>query len=227
PPVLARALESAAARGATPLVVLRDGQVMGMLAVTDTIRPSARDAVAALRALGVARVGILSGDHDRSVAAVAAALGVTESWPGLKPADKPRIVEEFQNAGGRVMFVGDGINDAPALAKADVGVAMGAAGTDVALETAQVALTRDDIGRLPLLVGLSRRMRLVIKVNIALGVLSNALAVFGGSYGLLSPIAASVFHNAGSILVVMSSAALFFVSGRGEAGLAPARAGMR
>ncbi|NDY57914.1 cation-translocating P-type ATPase [Desulfovibrio sulfodismutans] len=227
PPVLAKALESAAARGATPLVVRRDGQVMGLLAVTDTIRPLARDSVAALRALGVARVGILSGDHDRSVAGVAAALGITESWPGLKPADKPRIVEEFQDAGGRVMFVGDGINDAPALARADVGVAMGAAGTDVALETAQVALTRDDIGRLPLLVSLSRRMRLVIKVNIALGVLSNGLAMFGGSYGLLSPIAASVFHNAGSILVVMSSAALFFVSGRGEAGLAPARAGMR
>jgi len=227
PPVLGQALETAAARGATPLVVLRDGKPLGILAVTDTIRPAARDSVAALRALGVSRVGILSGDHDRSVAGVAAALGISESWPGLKPADKPRIVSDFQNGGRRVMFVGDGINDAPALAKADVGVAMGAAGTDVALETAQVALTRDDIGRLPLLIGLSRRMRLVIKVNIALGVLSNGLAVFGSSYGLLSPIAASVFHNAGSILVVMSSAALFFASGRGEPGLAPARAGMR
>jgi Cd2+/Zn2+-exporting ATPase len=227
PPVLAQALEAAAARGATPLAVLRDGRPLGILAVTDTIRPAARDSVAALRALGVSRVGILSGDHDRSVAGVAAALSISESWPGLKPADKPRIVGDFQSGGRRVMFVGDGINDAPALARADVGVAMGAAGTDVALETAQVALTRDDIGRLPLLISLSRRMRQVIKVNIALGVASNALAVFGGSYGLLSPIAASVFHNAGSILVVLSSAALFFTSGRGEAGLAPARAGMR
>jgi len=216
PPVLAEAMEEAAARGATPLVVLQDGEPLGILAVTDAIRPAARDAVASLRSLGVTRVGILSGDHDRSVAGVAAALGITESWPGLKPADKPRIVGDFQNGGRRVMFVGDGVNDAPALARADVGVAMGAAGTDVALETAQVALTRDDISRLPLLISLSRRMRLVITGNIALGLASNALAVLGSSYGLLSPIAASIFHNAGSILVVMSSAALFFIGGKGR-----------
>ncbi len=217
PPSLDAALSAAVSRGATPLVVLRDGAVMGIMAVTDTIRPSARSSVAALRDLGVARVGILSGDHGRSVSTVAASLGIDESWPGLAPGDKPRIVGEFQEGGRRVMFVGDGINDAPALARADVGVAMGGAGTDVALETAQVALTRDDMSRLPLLMRLSRRMRRVIQVNIGLGLLSNGLAVLGSSYGLLSPIAASVFHNAGSILVVMSSAALFFASGGGEA----------
>ncbi|QLA17151.1 heavy metal translocating P-type ATPase [Desulfolutivibrio sulfoxidireducens] len=224
PSGLGQALADVMSRGATPLVVLRDRKPLGILAVTDTIRPSARASVAALRELGVARVGILSGDHGRSVSTVAGALGIDESWPGLAPADKPRIVKTFQEGGHRVMFVGDGINDAPALARADVGVAMGQAGTDVALETAQVALTRDDIGRLPLLMRLSRRMRLVIQVNIALGIASNALAVFGSSYGLLSPIAASVFHNAGSILVVLSSAALFFVSGRGETALTPAPA---
>ncbi len=213
PPSLEAALSAAASAGATPLAVLRDGTPLGILAVTDAIRPAARSSVAALREMGVARVGILSGDHGRSVSTVAQALGIDESWPGLAPADKPRIVEALQNDGRRVMFVGDGINDAPALARADVGVAMGAAGTDVALETAQVALTRDDIARLPLLLRLSRRMRRVIQINIAVGLASNALAVLGGSYGLLSPIAASVFHNAGSTLVVLSSAALFFVSG--------------
>ncbi len=197
-------------QGATPLVVYRDQQAIGLLAVTDTIRETARTTVDALRELGVTRMGVLSGDHEQSVARIASATGIRETWHGLKPQDKQEVIKTFQEEGRRVLFVGDGVNDAPALAQADIGVAMGAAGTDVALETAGVALTHDEVARLPFLVRLARRMLTLIKVNIGLGLLFNVVAILGGSYGVLSPIAAAVFHNAGSIIVVASSASLYF-----------------
>jgi Cd2+/Zn2+-exporting ATPase len=208
-PLRAR-LEAMEERGATPLVVYRDQEPIGILGVTDTIRKSARHTVKALGHLGITRMGILSGDHLRSVNRIAAEIGLSETWAGLKPGDKLRVIEEFQRQGYRVMFVGDGINDAPALARANIGVAMGAAGTDVALETADIALTHDEVAKLPFLIRLSRRMLTLIKVNIGLGLIFNAAAVFGSSYGALSPIAASLFHNAGSIIVVLSSASLIF-----------------
>ncbi|KJR99010.1 MAG: ATPase P [Desulfobulbaceae bacterium BRH_c16a] len=208
-PLRAR-LEAMEERGATPLVVYRDQEPIGILGVTDTIRKSARRTVKTLSHLGITRMGILSGDHLRSVNRIAADIGLSETWAGLKPGDKLQVIEEFQRQGHRVIFVGDGINDAPALARANIGVAMGAAGTDVALETADIALTHDEVAKLPFLIRLSRRMLTLIKVNIGLGLVFNAAAVFGSSYGALSPIAASLFHNAGSIIVVLSSASLIF-----------------
>ena len=196
-------------RGATPLVVYRDQKPIGILGVTDTVRKTAQRAVENLRGLGITRMGILSGDHEKSVARVASATGIRETWAGLKPHDKLRIIDELQRQGHKIMFVGDGVNDAPALARANIGVAMGAAGTDVALETAGIALTHDEVAKLPFLIKLSRRMLTLIKVNIGLGLLFNIVAILGSSYGILSPIVAALFHNAGSIIVVVSSASLF------------------
>jgi len=201
-------------KGVTPLVVYRDQKPIGILGVSDRPRASARQAVAGLKGLGIARIGILSGDHDQSVRRVAAAIGVPEAWSGLKPQDKLEIIRQFQEQGRRVLFVGDGVNDAPALAGANVGVAMGAAGSDVALETADIALVHDEVAKLPLLIRLARRMLALIRLNIGLGLLFNTVAILGGAYGLLSPIAASVFHNAGSIIVVLSSASLILFRDR-------------
>ena len=201
--------------GATPLVVYRDGTALGILSVADHVRGSAPAVVQALKGLGIERVGLISGDHETAVRLVGEAVGATDIWPARNPEAKLSILREFQRNGATAMFVGDGINDAPALAIADVGVAMGAAGTDVALETADIALMHDDISKLPFLIQLSRRMIAVIKINIGIGLVFNAAAVLAGGGGYLTPIMGAIVHNIGSVLVVVIAASLAFTR-RGE-----------
>ncbi len=205
---LRQSLETVRERGATPLMVYRDRQALGFLSVSDRVRTGAAATVGALQRLGLGEVGILSGDHRQSVQLVGRSVGIDKLWHNLKPDDKLRTIRDMQDKGKRVIFVGDGINDAPALAVADVGIAMGARGTEVALETADIALMGDDIGKLPFLVGLGRRMLLIIKLNIAFGLFFNLVSVLAGASGLISPIVGAVVHNVGSVLVVLSSASL-------------------
>jgi Cd2+/Zn2+-exporting ATPase len=141
-------------------------------------------------------------------------VGLENIWSDLRPEDKLEVIRDFQASGSCVLFTGDGINDAPALASANVGVAMGVAGTDVALETADIALMHDDIVKIPFLIRLSRRMLWIIKWNIAVGILFNLVAVLASGGGYLTPIMGAVVHNIGSVLVVMSSASLAFTSER-------------
>jgi Cd2+/Zn2+-exporting ATPase len=210
PAALQPQLSAIQERGATPLLVYRDQQPMGMLSVSDRVRSGADRTVAALKQLGLREIGILSGDHQRSVDLVGQEVGVTRRWSGLKPDDKLAIIRDMQQHQARVIFVGDGINDAPALAVANTGIAMGAKGTEVALETADIALMGDDIGKLPFLIGLGRRMLLIIKCNLAFGLVFNLVAVLAGAFGLLTPIMGAVVHNVGSVLVVLSSASIAF-----------------
>jgi len=139
---------------------------------------------------------------------VAQLAGINDIFSKLKPHDKVEVIHQYQAKHLPVMFIGDGINDAPALATAHVGIAMGAAGTDVALETADIALTHDDISRLPWLMRLSQRMLKIIKLNIVFGLSFNAAAVIAGGMGWLTPIMAAIVHNVGSVLVVIASASL-------------------
>jgi Cd2+/Zn2+-exporting ATPase len=208
PDHLRSCLEASMAKGATPLVVYRDRRPVGILNVADPVRSISRRTVARFEALGIRRMAILSGDHRSAVERVAASVGIGEVHARLRPHDKVEVIRSCQSQGLPVMFVGDGTNDAPAIAVADVGVAMAAAGTDVALETADIALTHDDISKLPWLVRLARRMLAVIRLNIVFGLLFNAAAVVAGGMGWLSPILAAVVHNVGSVLVVLASASL-------------------
>lgn len=208
PVQLQACLDASMAQGITPLVVFRDKAPVGLLNVTDQVRPSAPAMIQNFRKLNIRFLGILSGDHEKAVRRIAASVGIDHIHADLKPQDKAVVIRQYQDNHLSVMFVGDGINDAPALATARVGVAMGAAGTEVALETADIALTHDDISRLPWLVRLSRRMLGIIKINIAFGLIFNALAVLAGGMGWLTPIMAAVVHNVGSVLVVMASASL-------------------
>jgi Cd2+/Zn2+-exporting ATPase len=201
-------LKASMQRGATPLVVYRDRAPVGLLNVTDQVRPNAFSTIAAFKQLGIDDTAIVSGDHQEAVRRVSAAVGIDRVHAKLKPEEKVAAIETYRSRRLSVMFVGDGINDAPALAAADVGVAMGAAGTDVALETADIALTHDDISRLPWLVRLSRRMLAIIKINIAFGLAFNSAAVIAGGMGWLTPIMAAIVHNIGSVLVVAASASL-------------------
>jgi Cd2+/Zn2+-exporting ATPase len=195
-------------RGVTPLIVYRDQAPVGLLNVTDQVRPAALSTIKAFEKLGINEMAILSGDHDKAVQRVADSVGINKVYGRLKPQDKVNVIKEYQSRQLPVMFVGDGINDAPALAVSQVGVAMGAAGTDVALETADIALTHDNIAKLPWLIRLSRWMLTIIKINIVFGLAFNAVAVVAGGLGWLTPIMAAIVHNVGSVLVVFASASL-------------------
>ncbi len=214
PEILCSNLENIKENGTTPLLVYEEGRALGVISVADHIRPTARQMVQNLRSLGIKRIGLLSGDHEKAAIPVADSVGLTDAWGELKPEDKLRMIEDFQAKGEVVVYVGDGINDAPALARANVGIAMGEVGTDVALETADIVLMHDDISRLPFLVQLSRRTLKTIKWNIAFGLIFNAVAVLASGGGFLTPIMGAVVHNIGSVLVVLSSASLVFASER-------------
>lgn len=198
-------------RGATPLMVYRDKQPLGFLSVSDQVRNGVVNVVANLKKMGLKEIGILSGDHEKSVDLVGKRVGITRLWSGLKPDDKLRIIQEMQQNKAKVIFVGDGINDAPALAIADTGIAMGGKGTEVALETADIALMGDNIGKLPFLISLGRRMLFIIKLNIAFGLIFNLISVIAGAGGFITPIMGALIHNTGSVLVVLSSASIGFM----------------
>jgi Cd2+/Zn2+-exporting ATPase len=208
PKHLQQCIESSISRGVTPLIVYRDQTPVGLLNVTDQVRPVAMTTIKAFSKLGINEMAILSGDHDKAARRVADSVGINKVYGRLKPQDKVDVIKEYQSRQLPVMFVGDGINDAPALASSQVGVAMGAVGTDVALETADIALTHDNISKLPWLIRLSRRMLSIIKINIVFGLAFNAAAVIAGGMGWLSPIMAAIVHNVGSVLVVFASASL-------------------
>jgi Cd2+/Zn2+-exporting ATPase len=212
PEILCKNLETIKENGTTPLLVYEEGQTLGIISVADHVRQGAREMVEDLRSLDMIRIGLLSGDHEKAALSVADAVGLTDVWADLKPEDKLRMIEDFQAKGEVLIFVGDGINDGPALARANAGIAMGAAGTDVALETADIVLMNDDISKIPFFVKLSRRMLRTIKWNIAFGMVFNAIAVLASGWGVLTPIMGAVVHNIGSVLVVLSSASIAIAS---------------
>jgi Zn2+/Cd2+-exporting ATPase len=184
-PVIDAALREMGARGRTAVLVARGGKVVGLIGVADAPRASAREALDGLRRQGVRRIVMLTGDNAETARAVAAALGVDEYRAELLPADKVAAVHELRDRWGSVAMVGDGVNDAPALAAADVGIAMGAIGSDVALETADVALMADDLPKVQYLLRLGRATVANVKMNILFAIALKAvflvLAVAGAA----------------------------------------------
>lgn len=196
--------EDLEAQGRTVMVVHHGERFLGVLGLMDTPRSAAKGVIQRLRKLGIERIVMLSGDNQTVADAVAKELGLDEARGGLMPEDKVAIIQELAASEGKVAMVGDGVNDAPAMANATVGVAMGAAGSDVALETADVALMADDLSHLPFAVGLSRKTSWIIKQNLWVSLGMVAVLIPATLFGLKIG-AAVVFHEGSTLLVVANA----------------------
>ena len=193
--------------GYTVVPVAVGGDVAGLIAMADTPRPEARAAIAALKDLGV-EVVMITGDRRVTAERVAGSMGIGQVYAEVLPQDKLSIIRQLQAKGRKVAFVGDGVNDAPALAAADIGVAMGVTGTDVALETAGVGLMADELERLPQLIDLSRKSLRVIRQNVIFSMSMNVLSVVLGGFGIIGPVAGALMHEFSALPVLANSARL-------------------
>ena len=202
---MAALLNELEAQGKTTIWVQADGRIIGVLALADTPRPGVRGVMERLRKLGIQRLVMLTGDHERAAQKIAREVGVTDVRAELLPEDKLRAIQALEAEFGPVAMVGDGVNDAPALATATVGVAMGAAGTAVALETADVALMADDLTQLPFAVGLSRASRRIIVQNLAVSLGVIFLLIGASVAGVVALSGAVVLHEGSTIIVVLNA----------------------
>ncbi len=194
-------------QGKTLLFVAREGTLIGILAVADTLRPEVPQALQAVRDLGVQQIELLTGDNERTAAALGERLGVAYR-AGLLPEDKIAMVKEYQRLGHTVIMVGDGINDAPALAQADVGMAMGAAGSDVAIEAAHIVLMRSDWGLVPEALRIARRTLRVVKLNIGFTGVYNLIGLSLAALGFLPPALAAAAQSLPDFIILGNSSRL-------------------
>ena len=194
-------------KGSTVIYIVIDEVPAGYLVLSDTVREESKDMIAALGRIGVRPV-LLTGDNQHAANAIAGQLGIRDVHAGCLPEDKLDRISAYQREGNAVCMIGDGINDAPALKMADVGIAMGGIGSDIAVDAADIALVDDEICELPHLLSLSRRMMTTIKVNLTFSMGLNFLAIALAITGLLGPVIGALVHNAGSVLVIINSALL-------------------
>lgn len=207
PQAAARAADASLEEGCTVIYIACDNRAVGLLALSDTVRPEAHAALAKVQALGVEPV-LLTGDNEKAARHLARQLGINSWHAGCLPQDKLRYMDDSLAEGQPVAMIGDGINDAPALKRAQVGIAMGGIGSDIAVEAADIALINDDLRELPHLVALSRRMMFVIRCNLTFSMALNFLAITLAITGLLNPVVGALVHNAGSVFVILHSAFL-------------------
>jgi heavy metal translocating P-type ATPase len=213
-PETEQALAAQSELGRTAVLVAHNDEMLGLLAIADEVRPEIPGAIRALKAMGVKRITMLTGDHPKVAAAVAHAIGVDDFRAEMLPEQKQAFVKQCQESGQVVGMIGDGVNDAPALALADIGIAMGAAGTDVAIETADVTLMNDNIAGVADFMWMSAKVLRRIKLNIFFSMIYNVIGLGLSVVGLMPPIIAVIFQEAGCITVVISSTLLLWTKGR-------------
>lgn len=194
-------------QGRTVIPVVIDSVLEGLLTTSDGLRYEAAYAVKALHDAGI-RTLLISGDNPRTAALIGAELGISEVYSQVLPQDKLALVRKLQAEGHKVAFVGDGVNDAPALAAANIGIAMGATGTDVSIENADIALLSDDLSRIPQIIALSRKTLSVIQVNIVFSLGVNFIAVALAGVSIIGPVAGAILHELSSLPVIANSARL-------------------
>ncbi|RBO90431.1 heavy metal translocating P-type ATPase [Pseudochrobactrum asaccharolyticum] len=199
------ALDRLLSNGQTPILVARDGQLIGLLGMSDMAREGAAEAIARLRDIGIGRVVMLTGDQHGAAEAIAREVGIDEVHAGLMPEDKLELIRKMRADGAHVAMVGDGINDAPALAAADTSIAMGAAGSDVAIETADIALLKDDLGKIPEAMAISRATLGNMRQNLVIALVTVA--------GLLAGVFSGNVHMAGGMLIHQLSVLIVIANG--------------
>ena len=206
-PALSQSAEACLNRGATLIYLSVDGEPAGFMALEDTLRPASAGMIAGIKQLAVKPL-LLTGDSAKAARAIAGKLDIQEVCPGCLPEDKLRRIRQDQQSGCSVCMIGDGINDAPALKCAGVGIAMGGVGSDIAVDAADIVLVKDEVEELPHLLALSQHMMTVIKLNLTFSMTLNFLAIALAITGKLSPVVGALVHNAGSVLVILNSALL-------------------
>jgi len=199
-----RVFESKESQGMTSLLVTLDRRPIGIISIADTLRKGAKTAIDNIRQEGVSEIWMLTGDSSQVADRIGKELGIRYEAE-LLPEDKVLSVKAWKRKGRVVAMIGDGVNDAPALAAADIGIAMGAVGTDVAIETADIALMTDDLEKIPAVIRLSRKALRVIKENLAFAIVFNTVLVFLSAQGWMTMILGAVLHQASSLLVIFSS----------------------
>jgi Cd2+/Zn2+-exporting ATPase len=201
-------MEDLEAKGNTVIPVAIDGELAGLLVISAVVRPESKQAITALREMGVEQTILITGDNDAVARAIGEELGVDRVHAQTLPEEKLEIIRELQARGDRIVYVGDGVNDAPALAATDIGVAMGTIGTAVAMETADIVLLTDRLESLPYLIDLSRSALVVIRNNVIFSMSVNVLSVLLGGFGIIGPVVGAVMHEVSALPVVANSARL-------------------
>ena len=207
PPAMRDRAGAFESEGCTVIYLAVDGTAAGLIALSDTVRPDAQhtiDEVKAARAVPV----LLTGDHESAARHIAEQLHISEVHANCLPEEKLRWIDTFEKNGRPVCMIGDGINDAPSLKKACVGIAMGGIGSDIAVDAADIALVNDDISELPHLLRLSGKMMRTIRLNLTFSMTLNFIAILLAITGILNPVVGALVHNAGSVLVIINSALL-------------------
>lgn len=194
-------------KGCTLTILAVDEQAAGFIALSDTLREDAVETIRQIKACGVSPL-LLTGDHDNAARYMATKLGIDEVRANCLPDDKLKEIDRYQQKDEPVCMIGDGINDAPALKKATVGIAMGSVGSDIAVEAADIALVNDKVSELPHLLMLAKRMMFTIKCNLTFSMTLNFVAIILAMTGILNPVVGALVHNAGSVLVIVNSALL-------------------
>lgn len=194
--------------GMSVVCVARSGKLLGWIGLRDAIRPVTAEAIAMLKELGVTKCCMVTGDNERVAQAVAAQIGISDVKSGCLPEEKEAYVRKLKKDGMLVAVVGDGVNDAPALAAGDMGVAMGAFGSDIAVQSASVALMNNDLRRIPFLIGLARKTRVLMNQNLSIGLGFIVVGVYFATLGHITPIGAALLHSISSLFVIFNSARL-------------------
>lgn len=206
---LEKAAESFLSKGATVIYFAADKSVLGFIALADTLRPESVSAIDGIKSAGAEPV-LLTSDNKNAAQAIASQLHIGKDSVRAEclPEDKLNAIKQLQSGGQSVCMIGDGINDAPALKTANVGIAMGGIGSDIAVEAADIALVDDRIQELPHLLSLSRKMMTIIKLNLTFSMTLNFVAIILAITGVLNPVVGALVQNAGSVLVIINSALL-------------------